>query len=85
MPAIEPIGPMVRLRDLRQARGLRLADLTERIAEHGIEVTVAGLSNIETGRKRASDRLLHAWARALGVDPLDVWQAPVSSGAGGQG
>lgn len=65
---------MVRIREVRVAHNLTQEELAERIRELGVEITSAGLSNIETGRKRASDRLLHAWARALGISPLDVWQ-----------
>lgn len=77
MPAIDPLGPMVRIRDLRLAHGLTLAEAARRIREQGAEVTESGLSNVENGRRRASDRLLMAWAKALGVNHLDVWQGPV--------
>lgn len=77
MPTTKPLGPMVRIRDLRLARGLTLKQLAEKIAEHGVQVTEAGLSNVEIGRKQASDRLLDAWAAALASDPLDVWHGPL--------
>lgn len=68
---------MVRLRELRLAHSMTLEQLAERIAEHGVEVTVQGLSNVECGNKQASDRLLTAWAKALAIDPLLVWHGPL--------
>lgn len=77
MPAIEPLGPMIRIKDLRLAHGLSQSQLAERIVEHGVEITDAGISNVENGNKKASDRLLTAWAKALGVEPLNVWHGPL--------
>lgn len=77
MPAIEPLGPMVRIKDLRLAHHLSQSQLAERIAEQGVEITEAGISNVENGNKKASDRLLGAWAKALGVEPLNVWHGPL--------
>lgn len=59
------------------AHGLTLSDTAQRIREQGVDITESGLSNVENARKRASDRLLIAWAKALGLNPLDVWQGPV--------
>lgn len=70
---------MVRIKELRLAHNLTLSALCERISEHGVAITDSGLSNVENGRKRASDRLLAAWSRALGLHPLDVWQGPIRS------
>lgn len=36
-----------------------------------------GISNVENGNKKASDRLLTAWAKALGIEPLNVWHGPL--------
>lgn len=77
MPAMEPLGPMVRIKQVRIDHNLSQAQLAERIAEQGVEVTDAGISNVENGNKKASDRLLNAWAKALGIDPLDVWHGPL--------
>lgn len=77
MPAIEPLGPMIRIRDLRTARGWTMAQLADRIGEHGVRITEAGISNVENGNKKASDRLLTAWALALGVDPMNLWHGPL--------
>lgn len=69
---------MVRLKDVRRAfTTLTLKQLAERIQEQGVPITEAGLSNVENGNKVASDRLLIAWANALGLDPLNVWHGPL--------
>jgi len=68
---------MIRIKDLRLAHGWSQTDLAQRIAEFGVEVTDAGISNVENGNKKASDRLLTAWAKALGVEPLNVWHGPL--------
>ena len=68
---------MVRISDLRRVRGWTQEDLADRIREQGIAVTAAGISNIENGNKQASDRLLTAWARALGIEPMNVWHGPL--------
>ncbi|TDO18182.1 helix-turn-helix protein [Mycobacterium sp. BK086] len=77
MPAIEPLGPMVRIKDVRIGLGLSQVQLADRIAELGVEITDAGISNVENGNKKASDRLLIAWAKALGIEPLNVWHGPL--------
>lgn len=74
---MEPLGPMIRIKELRLAHGLSQGQLAERIAEQGVEITDAGISNVENGNKKASDRLLTAWARALGVEALNVWHGPL--------
>ncbi|WP_242890122.1 helix-turn-helix domain-containing protein [Actinomadura litoris] len=67
--------PMVTLRAIRRAHELTLAQLAERIEEQGVRVDQASLSNIEIGRKKGSDRLMGAWARALRIGSrLDVYQ-----------
>lgn len=68
---------MVRLKEVRIAHGLGQGQLAERILEQGVEITVAGISNVENGNKKASDRLLTAWAKALGIEPLNVWHGPL--------
>lgn len=65
---------MVTIRALRDAHGLTLPQMAARIAEHGVTVTPDSLSNVELGHKRASKPLMTAWARALGIKPLDVQQ-----------
>lgn len=68
---------MVRIKNLRLAHGLTLKQLSDRIAEHGVSISEGGVSNVENGNKQASDRLLIAWAKALGVEPLNVWHGPI--------
>lgn len=75
----KPIGPQVRIRDLRVAYGLTVKELIERIGAEGVpDVHEDTIRNVELGHKRASRVLLTAWARALGINPLDAWQAPAS-------
>lgn len=67
---------MVTLRSLRRAHELTLAQLAERIEEQGVTVNEDSLSNIETGRRKGSDRLMGAWARALQIGTrLDIYQS----------
>lgn len=77
MPATEPLGPMVRLKDVRGVLGLSQEQLADRINEHGLSISVGGISNVENGNKQASSRLLIAWAKALGIEPLNVWHGPL--------
>lgn len=65
-------APQIGIRLLREAHGLTLPALVERIADHNVEVTADHLSNCELGWKRPSPALLHAWAKALGISRLDV-------------
>lgn len=64
--------PSVGLRILREAHGLNIPALVRRIEEQGVKVTADHISNVELGWKRPSNPLLHAWAKALGISPLDV-------------
>jgi transcriptional regulator with XRE-family HTH domain len=64
--------PAVGIRLLRDAHGLTIPALVERIAQQGVTVTADHISNVELGWKRPSNALLHAWARALGITRLDV-------------
>jgi transcriptional regulator with XRE-family HTH domain len=63
---------MVPLRALREAHALTTAELAARIAEFGVDVHPDSLINIELGRKGVSNALRAAWARALGIKPLDI-------------
>ncbi len=70
-----PVGPQIRIRDLREAHGLSVRNLIERIAENGVDgVHPDTIRNVELGYKRASNPLMTAWAKALGLSPLNVWQ-----------
>lgn len=66
---------MVTLRTLREAHGLDSRQLAERITEQGLDVHPDTVLNVELGHKRASVRLRAAWARALGLKPMDIRQA----------
>lgn len=68
---------MVRLRELRLSRNWTAAQLAERIGEQGVSITENAIYNVEIGAKQASARLLDAWMRALGADPLNVWHGPL--------
>ena len=76
MTAPDFIGPQVRIRDLRKARNLTIPGLVQRIRSLGVTVHKDTISNVELGYRRASPELLFAWAKALGIDPLDVAQPP---------
>ncbi|WP_280330299.1 helix-turn-helix domain-containing protein [Nocardia wallacei] len=71
-----PRGPQVRIRDLREAYGLSVKDLSSRIAAQGVSVHPDTIRNVELGHRGASGPLMTAWAKALGLSPLDVWQPP---------
>lgn len=72
---MQKLGPQVGIRELRKAHGLTITALAARIEPiYGKSVDPDHISNVELGHKRASDPLLTAWAKALGVLPLDVRQ-----------
>jgi transcriptional regulator with XRE-family HTH domain len=71
-----PIPPQVSLRALREALGLTLEQTAEAIREQGVPITKIGLNNAELGHKNASEALVIAWARALGIKRIHVRQAP---------
>lgn len=74
-------GPYVQIRDLRKAYGLSIPGLVARIRRHGVSVHKDHISNVERGERRASNELMTAWAKALGVNPLDVYQPPADDHA----
>lgn len=80
MTTTTPIGPQVRIRDLREAHGLSVSQLVDRIAEQGVTVHPDTVRNVELGHKRASHPLITAWSKALGIPVLDIWQ-PASAPA----
>ena len=66
--------PMVSIRLLREAHGLSQAGLADRIEPHlGKRPDPDTISNVENGWKRPSPQLMHAWAKALKISPLDVF------------
>ncbi len=77
-----PIGPQVPIRQHREGLGISVASLIERIEQQGGPAGTHPdtIRNIELGYKRASKPLMAAWARALGLSPIDVYQPePVKS------
>jgi transcriptional regulator with XRE-family HTH domain len=64
--------PAVGIRILREAHGLTIPALVDRIGLQGVTVTADHISNVELGWKRPSNALLTAWAKALGINKLDV-------------
>lgn len=66
---------MVSLRTIREAHELTAEQLATRIDEQGVTVDPDHIYNVELGRKRGSTRLMGAWARALRVDKLGIYQA----------
>jgi hypothetical protein len=77
-----PIGPQVPIRALREAHGISVQDLIERIEQAGgpQKTHPDTIRNVELGYKRASNPLMTAWAKALGLTALDVYQPePIKS------
>lgn len=76
------IGPQVPIRAFREALGISVSSLIERIAQNGGPQNTHPdtIRNVELGYKRASKPLMAAWAHALGLSPLDVHQPePIKS------
>lgn len=75
-----PLGPLVPIRKLREANCLSVAQLCDRIEPHlGKRPHEDTIRNVELGNKRASVTLMNAWAKALGLTPLDVGQIAVAA------
>ena len=68
MSQTQGLPPQVNLRALREALGMTLDQVADSIHEQGVDISKFGLSNVETGRRRASARLMEAWARALRIN-----------------
>lgn len=60
---------------------MKITTLVQRIKAHGVTVHKDTISNIELGYRRGGDELMTAWAKALGLNPLDVYQPPSQSDA----
>lgn len=93
MHSNQPPGPMVPLKVFRQLRGWTQEDVARRIRDHATtddgsdglaRTSHATISNVESGNKPASGRLLIAWALVLGLNPVDIWpgnlREPVAPG-----
>jgi transcriptional regulator with XRE-family HTH domain len=67
-PLASQVAKNVRL--IRQARGLHLADVAERMTQYGQPLSLSGVSKVEQGRRGVNLDELAALARALDVTPL---------------
>ncbi|MCW2831109.1 MAG: hypothetical protein JWP31_1801 [Aeromicrobium sp.] len=75
MTTDQPLGAQVPIRALREALTLNIDQLCDRIEPiYGKRPHGDTIRNVELGHKRASQQLMNAWARALGLTPLDVYQ-----------
>jgi transcriptional regulator with XRE-family HTH domain len=78
--APEPLSPaelvLSRIRTIREAQGLSIAALAERLAEQGYVVSDNRLWNLESGRTKLHVDTLFAIAAALGVSPLALQTTP---------
>lgn len=69
------LPPLVGIREVRKAQKMSVAELMDRIREHGYDIKDSStVRNIELGHKKASRGLMHCWAKALGLNPMDVIQ-----------
>jgi transcriptional regulator with XRE-family HTH domain len=73
--ATEGYGPLVgqigrNLRQLRDERGVKLAELSDRMGQLGQPLGITGLSKVENGKRGVDLDELAALARALNVPPL---------------
>ena len=70
VPRTGKTPPHVSLRTLRQATGLTLEQVSDRISKHfpEMEVSRGTLSAIESGSRGASDLMLRALERAFEID-----------------
>lgn len=69
------LPPLVGIREVRKAQKMSVAELMDRIREHGYDIRDSStVRNIELGHKKASRGLMHCWALALGLDPMNVIQ-----------
>lgn len=66
-PRCYPFAMRLRLKELRQAKGLTQAVVAARAA-----ISISYLSELESGKKGANSRRIEALARALGVSPVDL-------------
>lgn len=69
-----PIPPQVSLRALREALGLTIEQVAQRIRDQGVKLATDSLNNIELGHRKASTRVLLAYAKALSIEPHHIRQ-----------
>ncbi|MCK5803176.1 MAG: helix-turn-helix domain-containing protein [Lentisphaeria bacterium] len=58
-----------RIRQARLASGLSLEQLSKQLVRSGIQITKAGLSNYERGKRQPAPGILRGLSKALGVAP----------------
>jgi transcriptional regulator with XRE-family HTH domain len=75
--------PRVPIRAVREAYGLSAADVADRMAEQGYEITAGAIRDFETANQWPSSGAVIAWAKALKLNPVDVVVAPRTNGNGG--
>lgn len=69
------LPPLVGIRTVREAQKMSVAELMDGIRAQGFDIKdPSTVRNIELGHKKASRGLMHCWAKALGLDPMDVIQ-----------
>ncbi len=69
------LPPLVGIRAVREAQKMSVTVLMERIREQGYDIKDSStVRNVELGHKKASRGLMHCWAKALDLDPMDVIQ-----------
>jgi hypothetical protein len=69
------LPPLVGIREVRKAQKMSVAVLMDRIREQGYDIKdPSTVRNIELGHKKASRPLMYTWAKALGLNPMDVIQ-----------
>lgn len=77
MTTDQPLGAQVPIRALRESHALSIDQLCDRIEPiFGKRPHGDTIRNVELGHKKASRQLMNAWALALGLTPLDVFQPP---------
>ena len=65
------------LRRLRTERGLSQQALSARLELQGVYVCRGSVSRIEDYSRTVTDIELYAFARALGVEPAELFEAPI--------
>lgn len=75
-------APLVNIRSVREAYGLSLEDLAQRISEQSHPTTASTLRGVETANGPVSNKLITAWARALRLNPTDIILPPNGNGNG---
>ena len=82
-PAKPDHAPLVTVRSLRESLGIPVAELVDRIAEHGgRRYDRSTISNIELGHQFLKPEMKPAWEKALGLPPGTILLPSSSNGNG---